>query len=705
MLEGEREGGVERAGEVALRRASGRAGCAVGRGTGDLDHEVAAAGELLEVVAGDIGVELEVLGHRAGGDAGVPGVAGEEVDLAPGGVAERVGDRADDGVELVRGEAAVRPRTYSTYADSGNLPGDPVWPVMAPSKPKSDRPWRPWRSPSCAVRSSSWAWCRAWRSTARPPWWRSPPPSPASRRGPRSAAGSSSRRGRGGGHRPGRRRRSATWNRRRGRRSARGCSRARRRPTRCRSSTRRPARSGDDHGHAPALEPVHRLPHPRARGVVGQGRGRQVVGHHQPRGGARGTAVTAVAAVDADVWGFSMPRMLGISAPPGLIDDVIVPPEANGVRLISMGFFAREDQAVIWRGPMLHKALEQFLTDVYWGELDYLVVDMPPGTGDVSLSIAQFLPRAEVIVVTTPQPAAQRVAQRAAAMAEKVDLQVIGVIENMSWFTGDDGKRYEIFGAHGGEELADELGVPLLGQIPLVPELPRRRRQRPADHGGRSRRRGRGRVPATSPSASTPTSPRAGSTTPSCASPESAASPGAPRLSSDEQVCGMSRSPCASARAPLPSESGRPGWRRRGIPPALRMLWCRYLPRREPADPRPAATGVVALLRRRPLHLDAGAARTAVGGGSERSYQWTAVRADRAVRPRHRHRRLPAVLAATRRLRQTGRAAGEPLRRRRLPRRLRDRTRLLQGQLRLGTSLYLRGRQGLPRSRRVGQQP
>ncbi len=178
-----------------------------------------------------------------------------------------------------------------------------------------------------------------------------------------------------------------------------------------------------------------------------------------------------VAAVDADVWGFSMPRMLGISAPPGLIDDVIVPPEANGVRLISMGFFAREDQAVIWRGPMLHKALEQFLTDVYWGELDYLVVDMPPGTGDISLSIAEFLPRAEVLVVTTPQPAAQRVAVRAAAMAEKVDLQVIGVVENMSWFTGDDGTRYDLFGSGGGEELADELKVPLLARIPLVPAL------------------------------------------------------------------------------------------------------------------------------------------------------------------------------------------------------------------------------------------
>lgn len=178
-----------------------------------------------------------------------------------------------------------------------------------------------------------------------------------------------------------------------------------------------------------------------------------------------------VAAVDADVWGFSMPRMLGIEGPPGLIDDVIIPPTAQGVRLVSMGFFAREDQAVVWRGPMLHKALEQFLTDVYWGDPDYLLVDMPPGTGDVSLSIAQFLPKAEVVVVTTPQPAAQKVAQRAAAMAEKVNLTVVGVIENMSWFRGDDGRVYEIFGAGGGEELANDLGVPLLGRIPLVPAL------------------------------------------------------------------------------------------------------------------------------------------------------------------------------------------------------------------------------------------
>jgi ATP-binding protein involved in chromosome partitioning len=177
------------------------------------------------------------------------------------------------------------------------------------------------------------------------------------------------------------------------------------------------------------------------------------------------------AAVDADVWGFSMPRMLGIDRPPLLIDTTIVPPSAHGVRLISMGFFAREDQPVIWRGPMLHKALEQFLTDVYWGEPQFLIIDMPPGTGDVSLSMSQFLPRAEVVVVTTPQAAAQKVAQRAAFMAQKVNLTLTGVIENMSWFRGDDGKSYELFGAGGGQELADTLGVPMLGQVPLLPAL------------------------------------------------------------------------------------------------------------------------------------------------------------------------------------------------------------------------------------------
>lgn len=178
-----------------------------------------------------------------------------------------------------------------------------------------------------------------------------------------------------------------------------------------------------------------------------------------------------VAVIDADVWGFSIPKMLGVQRPPVVIDQMLVPPEVHGVRCISMGFFAEEDQPVIWRGPMLHKALEQFLTDVFWDDPDYLLVDLPPGTGDISISLAQFLPRGEMIIVTTPQPAAQRVAQRAAFMAHKVNLQVLGVIENMSWFTGDDGKRYELFGAGGGAALADRLEIPLLGQVPFLPEL------------------------------------------------------------------------------------------------------------------------------------------------------------------------------------------------------------------------------------------
>ena len=179
----------------------------------------------------------------------------------------------------------------------------------------------------------------------------------------------------------------------------------------------------------------------------------------------------SVAVVDADVWGFSIPRMLGVDRPPVVIDEMLLPPEVHGVKCISMGFFAQEDQPVIWRGPMLHKALEQFLTDVYWDDPDFLVIDLPPGTGDIALSLAQFLPRGEVYVVTTPQPAAQRVAQRAAFMAQRVHLEVKGIIENMAWFTGDEGTRYELFGAGGGQELADRLEVPLLGQVPLVPAL------------------------------------------------------------------------------------------------------------------------------------------------------------------------------------------------------------------------------------------
>lgn len=178
-----------------------------------------------------------------------------------------------------------------------------------------------------------------------------------------------------------------------------------------------------------------------------------------------------VGIIDGDIWGFSIPRMFGVDHPPVVIDESIIPPRAFGVQVMSMDYFVPDDKAVIWRGPMLHKAIEQFLSDVFWDAVEYLIVDMPPGTGDIAISMAQFLPRAQVLLVTTPQPTAQRVARRAALMAAEVDQEVIGVVENMSWFTGDDGRRYELFGSGGGEALAQELGVPLMGRIPLLPAM------------------------------------------------------------------------------------------------------------------------------------------------------------------------------------------------------------------------------------------
>lgn len=180
-----------------------------------------------------------------------------------------------------------------------------------------------------------------------------------------------------------------------------------------------------------------------------------------------------VGIVDGDIWGFSIPRMLGVSEPPLMMGEKIVPPVAYGVKVMSMDYFVGDDKAVIWRGPMLHKAIEQFLKDVFWDNPDFLIVDMPPGTGDIAISMSQFLPRAQVILVTTPQPTAQRVARRAALMAEEVDQQVIGVVENMSWFTGDDGTRYDLFGSGGGEALASELKVDLMARIPLLPAMGR----------------------------------------------------------------------------------------------------------------------------------------------------------------------------------------------------------------------------------------
>src|SRR6202035_1248801 len=180
-----------------------------------------------------------------------------------------------------------------------------------------------------------------------------------------------------------------------------------------------------------------------------------------------------VGILDADVWGYSIPRMYGLGStrPPVSAERKIIPLMANGVKVMSIGFVVEECAAVVWRGPMLHKALTQFLQDVDWGVLDYLLVDLPPGTGDVSMTLAQLLPQAQFLIVTTPQQTAQKVARRAAQMAHKVSLEIGGIIENMSSFTTPSGERFAIFGEGGGNELAEELDVPLLGRVPLTMPL------------------------------------------------------------------------------------------------------------------------------------------------------------------------------------------------------------------------------------------
>jgi ATP-binding protein involved in chromosome partitioning len=177
-----------------------------------------------------------------------------------------------------------------------------------------------------------------------------------------------------------------------------------------------------------------------------------------------------VGVIDADVYGFSIPRMLGVSGQPTAIDDMLIPLERDGIRVMSIGFLLPDDgEAVVWRGPMLHKALVTFIQEVHWGDdLEYLLIDLPPGTGDVALSIAQTLPQASMLIVTTPQPAAAIVAQRAAKMAERVNMDVVGVIENMSGFAPEPGgPTIDVFGRGGGLRLAEQLGVPLLGEIPI----------------------------------------------------------------------------------------------------------------------------------------------------------------------------------------------------------------------------------------------
>ena len=178
-------------------------------------------------------------------------------------------------------------------------------------------------------------------------------------------------------------------------------------------------------------------------------------------------------ALDCDVYGYSIPRMLGVNSKPEVNGErKILPLEAaGGVKVMSIGFFVEDNAAVVWRGPMLHKAIQQFLEDVAWGELEYLLLDLPPGTGDVSMTLAQLLPQAKFLIITTPQPAAQSVARRGAEMAAKFDLELLGVVENMSGFTTPEGDRFTIFGEGGGQLLADELDVPLLGTVPLSEAL------------------------------------------------------------------------------------------------------------------------------------------------------------------------------------------------------------------------------------------
>ncbi|MFF5234764.1 Mrp/NBP35 family ATP-binding protein [Dactylosporangium sp. NPDC000521] len=184
-----------------------------------------------------------------------------------------------------------------------------------------------------------------------------------------------------------------------------------------------------------------------------------------------------VGVVDADIYGHSVPRMLGATGRPTQVESMIMPPSAHGVKVISIGMFTPGNTAVVWRGPMLHRALQQFLADVYWGDLDVLLLDLPPGTGDVAISLAQLLPSAEILVVTTPQAAAAEVAERAGSIALQTHQRIVGVVENMSWLELPDGQRMEVFGSGGGAQVAESLGravgakVPLLGQIPLDTRL------------------------------------------------------------------------------------------------------------------------------------------------------------------------------------------------------------------------------------------
>jgi ATP-binding protein involved in chromosome partitioning len=241
------------------------------------------------------------------------------------------------------------------------------------------------------------------------------------------------------------------------------------------SPEQREALVGKLRGGQPAAPAGQRISFPPSTSIVAVASGKGGVGKSSVTVNlacALAQEGAKVGILDADVWGFSVPRMIGAEGKPVGFNDMILPLEAHGVRVISMGFFVPEETPVIWRGPMLHKAIEQFLGDVYWGDLDFLLCDLPPGTGDVSISLASFIPGASMVVVTTPQEAARKVAERAGKMAERTNLRPIGVIENMSYYLCPHcGEREPIFGEGGGQEAAETLGVPLMAQVPLVPAL------------------------------------------------------------------------------------------------------------------------------------------------------------------------------------------------------------------------------------------
>ncbi len=231
---------------------------------------------------------------------------------------------------------------------------------------------------------------------------------------------------------------------------------------------------GKDHRQA---APVSEKPTPIAGDFA-----KRIIGVASGKGGVGKSTITAnlalafnrlgkkVGILDADVYGFSIPRILGISGQPTTIDDHIIPHRKENIQVMSIGFFIDENTPVIWRGPLLHKTVNQFINDVYWDSLDYFLIDLPPGTGDVTISIAQALPKAEILVVTTPQPVASHTAGRVAGMAEQTNLAVLGVIENMSYYETNDHRDY-IFGKNGGHELAETLKVPFLGEIPIKTEI------------------------------------------------------------------------------------------------------------------------------------------------------------------------------------------------------------------------------------------